>query len=142
MSPVSGRVREPASGAFDVEVAPGASLQAAVERCRPGGAILLRRGTHHTGLVIISREVHVFGRGQATLRVPPTGRCLTLTAAVATLDGLNVRGPPAAPPIPAGTLTAAILIRAGAARLQECDISTSVLAIGVIGGYPVLLNCR
>ena len=143
VSPVSGRVREPASGHFDVEVAPGASLQAAVDRCRPGGAILLRPGMHHVGFVSIAREVHVFGRGEATLQVPRSGRALACTAAAATLDGLSVRGPPEAPPIPAGTCVAAVIIAAGAARLQDCDMRTSVTAVGVISGAdPVLFNCR
>ena len=140
VSPVCGRVHEPASGRFDVEVAPGASLQAAVNRCPAGGSILLRPGTH-AGPVIIAKEVHVFGRGEATLLVPPSGACVHCTAAVATLDGLAVRGPLAAPP--AGTLAVAVVITASSARLQACDISTLVAGVGIfLGANPVLLGCR
>ena len=80
---------------------------------------------------------------EATLQVPPSGKCVLCTAAVATLDGLLVRGPLAAPPNPSGAMIPAIYITAGAARLQECDIST--LTIGVViasGADPVLFGCR
>ena len=39
-------VREPAAGAFDEVVAPGGPIQAAIDRCREGGAILLQPGTY------------------------------------------------------------------------------------------------
>ena len=140
VSPVCGRVHEPASGRFDVEVAPGESLQAAVDRCPRGGAILLRPGTH-TGPVTIAKEVHVFGRGEATLQVPPDGPCIVCTAAVATLDRLLARGPLSSPP--AGKHFVAVHISAGSARLQACDISTLVTGVGItFGADPTLVNCR
>ena len=138
----SGRVREPA-GRFDVEVSPGGeSLQSAVDRCPPGGAILLRPGTH-VGTVTISREVHVFGRGAAVLQVPPSGMGVSCIAPVSTLDGLLVRGP-AAQLDPTGTAGTAVSIAGGAVRLQECDISSgAVLGVKVAGGAdPLLMNCR
>ena len=142
VSPVSGRVREPASGVFAVEVAPGASLQAAVDRCPSGGAILLRPGTHK-GSVIIRKEVHVFGRGEATIRAPPSGKCIGCDVAVVTLDGLKVRGPLSSPCAPNGFTLAAILIFSGSARLQGLDINTRSTAVGVTSGAdPVLFNCR
>ena len=47
-----GHVLEPASGAFDVTVAPGEDVQAAVGRCPPGGCVLLLPGTHDGPLVL------------------------------------------------------------------------------------------
>ena len=48
----SGYVHEPASGAFDVIVAPSENVQAAVERCPPGGCVLLLPGFHAGPLVL------------------------------------------------------------------------------------------
>ena len=142
VSPSCGRVREPASGRFAVVVTPGMSLQASVHRCPVGGAILLRPGTH-AGPVTIAKEVHVFGRGEATMKTPPSGTCIFVSAAVATLDGLLVRGPLVAPSIRDGATSAAIFITAGSARLQECDVSTPVPGVGIVsGGDPRLLRCR
>ena len=65
-----GHVLEPASGAFDVTVAPGEDVQAAIDRCPAGGCVLLLPGTHEGTLVLwacANKEVHVFGRGRATL---------------------------------------------------------------------------
>ena len=80
-----GTVLAPASGAFDVTVAPGHAVQAAVDACPTGGSVLLLPGTHEGPLVLgprqdleedeegplilsADKEVHVFGRGRATLR--------------------------------------------------------------------------
>ena len=58
-------MREPASGAFDVTVAPGEDAQAAVGRCPPKGCVLLLPGTHDGPLAQLPvEEVHVFGRGR------------------------------------------------------------------------------
>ena len=116
---LSGEVLEPANGAFDVTVAPGENVQAAVDRCPPGGCVLLLPGTHEGPLVLgpplkegeegnegggkekasgsggdalsspPDKEVHVFGRGQAVLRTS-AGIVLSSTAATATLDGLAI----------------------------------------------------
>ena len=72
-----GIVRAPASGAFDVTVAPGQAVQAAVDSCPAGGSVLLLPGTHDGPLVLeADKVVHVFGRGSATLRAA-TGSVLT-----------------------------------------------------------------
>ena len=65
-----GGVLEPASGTFDVTVAPGEGVQAAVDRCPAGGSVLLLPGAHAGPLVLPAacKEVHVFGRGRAALR--------------------------------------------------------------------------
>ena len=87
----SGAVLEPANGAFDVTVAPGDGVQAAVDRCPPGGCVLLLPGTHEGPLVLpANKVVHVFGRGLATLR-SAISDVLTSWAASSTVDGLLVR---------------------------------------------------
>ena len=48
----SGAVLEPANGAFDVTVAPGEDVQAALDRCPPGGCVLLLPGVHAGPLVL------------------------------------------------------------------------------------------
>jgi len=54
---------------FDVTVAPGTNVQAAVRACPPGGSVLLLPGTHEGPLRLeADKEVHIFGRGLATLR--------------------------------------------------------------------------
>ena len=66
---LGGFVLAPASGTFDVTVPPGEAVQAAVDRCPPGGCVLLLPGMHDGPLALeASKEVHVFGRGRATLR--------------------------------------------------------------------------
>ena len=87
----SGKVFEPASGSFDVTVAPSEDVQASVDRCPPGGCVLLLPGTHAGPLVLAAdREVHVFGRGLVTLWTS-AGHALVSRAATSTLDGLIVR---------------------------------------------------
>ena len=116
---IGGEVLEPASGAFDVTVAPGENVQAAVDRCPPGGCVLLLPGEHAGPLVLgpprkkrraggrggsgekasgsgsgalpspVDKEVHVFGRGQAVLRTS-AGHVVSSTAAKGTLDGLTI----------------------------------------------------
>ena len=55
--------------AFDVTVAPGRDVQAAVKRCPRGGSVLLLPGVHEGPLDLTAgKTVHVFGRGRAVLR--------------------------------------------------------------------------
>ena len=133
----SGRVLEPASGAFDVTVAPGGDVQAAVTACPPGGCVLLLPGTHTGPLVLAAgKEVHVFGRGRATLRTA-VGVTVTSDAAAATCDGLVIRRE-------AGSGgSCAVWIKGGALRLQACDVtSASSTCVTIHGGDPVLASCR
>ena len=86
-----GLVREPAACTFDVTVPPGANVQAAVDRCPPGGCVLLLPGKHDGPLKLAAdKEVHVFGRGLATLQ-SLTGEVVKSAANKATVDGLIVR---------------------------------------------------
>ena len=155
----NGTVREPASGAFDVTVAPGEGVQASVDACPPGGCVLLLPGTHEGPLVLAAdKVVHVFGRGQATLRagstspVPPltsfpTERAVsgpmapavTCFADEATLDGLVIRQ--VTDVIGGGC---GVSIRGGRLRLHACDISSKQYACVSIEGNadPTVTSCR
>ena len=139
-----GLVREPASGAFDVTVAPGENVQAAVDACSTGGCVLLLPGTHDGPLVLTAgRVVHVFGRGCATLRAA-TGTVVTSEAAEGTLDGLNIRRE-------AGSTSNnysrdCVWIRGGRLRLQACDVTCVakyVTCVVIEGGAdPMLAACK
>ena len=138
-----GAVREPASGAFDVTVAPGQRVQMAVDACPAGGSVLLLPGTHDGPLVLAaSKVVHVFGRGLATLRAA-TGTVVTSEAAEGTLDGLIIRRE-------AGDTSNiyhdCVWINGGRLRLQECDIASAALYVHCIviegGADPVLAACQ
>ena len=90
---VDGTVFEPILGAFDVTVAPGEDVQAAVERCPPGGCVLLLPGSHRGTLTLAESEVHIFGRGEAELFFDQ-GNVLTSTIGIATVVGLRLRREP------------------------------------------------
>ena len=129
---------EPASGTFDVTVAPGEPVQAAVDRCPPGGSVLLQPGMHAGRLVLApDQEVHVFGRGRATLRVAD-GNVLTSSSAVATVDGLILRREAG------GGNRYCVWIRSGRLRLQACDVTcASISCIGIEGGAdPTITACK
>ena len=151
-----GAVLEPASGAFDVTVAPGEDVQAAVDRCPPGGSVLLLPGSHEGPLELgpqeeardaegeeeaveaVDKEVHVFGRGRATLWTAG-GAVVISRATKATLDGLAVR-------CEAGGVCG-LWIPCGGLRLQACDITRHGMpplnaCVSIDGGDPVLASCR
>ena len=131
-------VREPAS--FDEVVAPGlgGTIQAAIDRCREGGAILLQPGTYDLKEAVrIIYEVHVFGRGLARLRAANCDgiRC---HAAVSTLDGLVVERTRGSAEFIGVSLTG------GRARLQN-SVVTGAFELGVAvgrGADPVIVSCR
>ena len=140
----SGTVLEPANGAFDVTVAPGEGVQAAVDRCPRGGCVLLLPGTHEGPLTLrANQEVHVFGRGQATLRTAGED-VLSVDSAIATVDGLTILQEAT------GNIVCAVVVLSGAApRLQNCDVSGRAaysLGIQVVGSRteqndPVIIGC-
>ena len=130
---------EPASGAFNVTVAPGEDVQAAVDACPPGGCVLLLPGTHDGPLaLVVGKVVHVFGRGCAVLRTA-AGEVITSSADAATVDGLIVRREAGGDDNDYG-----VWIRGGRLRLQACDITCASLAcIHIEGGAdPTLVACR
>ena len=139
----SGAVLEPASGAFDVTVPPGVNVQAAVNGCPRGGCVLLLPGIHEGPLELAAdKEVHVFGRGRATLRTTP-GDVISSAAATATIDGLIVRRE--ADDIYVGTHSS-VSISGGRLRLQACSIIVAANAarsgISIEGGAdPLITSC-
>jgi len=134
-----GAVREPASGAFDVTVPPGEPVQAALNRCPPGGSMLLLPG-EHAGPVVLSpsKEVHVFGRGLAVLSTS-TGEVLVSEAVTSTVDGLVIQRKASA-----AMNDYAVWIVRGGLRMQSCDVTSASLAcICVDGGAdPRLTACK
>ena len=133
-----GAVLEPASGTFDVTVAPGEGVQAAVDACPAGGAVLLLPGNHLGPMVLAAdRGVHVFGRGQATLRTG-SGTTVASAAAEASLDGLFIREGPS------GHFTdICVKIERGSLRLQACDISSCGDGINLYNvAKASIINCR
>ena len=135
----AGMVREPAAGAFDEVVAPGGPIQAAIDRCREGGAILLKPGTYEPSeTLVIAREVHVFGRGLARLRILHSFDACLCLAPTATLDGLileRARG--------LGK-SDGVLIHGGHMRLQNTAITGSfTCGISVLHeADPFIVACR
>ena len=134
----SGAVREPASGAFNVTVPPGEDVQAAMNRCPPGGSVLLLPGVHEGPLALPpGKVVHVFGRGLATLWTAD-GNVLTSSAAAATVDGLIVRREAG------GEDDYGVWICGGQLRLQACNITSESLAcVAFSGGAdPIVTHCK
>jgi len=137
-----GLVLAPASGAYDVTVSPGSNVQEAVDACPPGGSVLLLPGTREGPLMLAAdKEVHVFGRGRALLRVA-MGTVLTSEAATSTVDGLIIRRE-------AGNIgdnhRDCVWIKGGQLRMQMCDIvcDSPVPGVAIEGGAdPVLHSCR
>ena len=105
---------------FDIAVAPGVNVQTAIDRCPPGGTVLLLPGTHEGPLVLrADQEVHVFGRGKATLRTSAE-HVIVSASEKATLDGLVVRT--GAHSFGSGHF--GILVTSGKLRVQACDVSS------------------
>ena len=144
----SGAVLEPASGAFDVTVAPGEDVQAAVDACPSRVCVLLLPGTHEGPLQLSLEEVHVFGRGLATLRTS-TDDVLTCWAPKATVDGLIIRQEAVVAAVDEdgdeGNRLGGVFICGGALRLQGRDITsteyTGVLFVGGADTNPVVTGC-
>ena len=127
---------------FDVTVSPSEPLQAAIDRCLEGGSILLLPGAYEGG-VVLSTKVHLFGRGEATLRrAGGEGPVITSTAPTATLDGLVVRlGPHAEGEV--GHF--GILITTGSLLVRHCDVSSksrSNICVRGASASPIILACK
>ena len=126
-------------GAFDVTVAPGEDVQAAINRCPAGGSVMLLPGTHKGPVELAAdKEVHVFGRGQAVL-LRANGTTLTSFATKATIDGLLIR---------CQGNGNAVSIRGGGLRLQASDLACTgwqVPIVFVAGGATsdaTIIGCR
>ena len=133
---------------FDVTVSPRESLQAAIDRCRVGGSILLLPGVYEGG-VILSKEVHLYGRGKALLQGVVANEegeeeeaVITSTAPAATLDGLVVRLRPHAE---AEGGHYGVLITAGSLLVRHCDVSSqsrSNIFVEGSSANPTILGCK
>ena len=137
-----GTVHEPASGAFDVTVPPGANVQAAVDACPAGGSVLLLPGKYDGPLVLqAGKEVHVFGRGRAKLRAAK-GTVVTSESATSTLDGLIIRREGGS----RYNVHDCVWIKGGRLRMQACDVTSSGLNSSCVriegGADPVLALCK
>lgn len=80
----------PASAAVH-EVAPGQSLQAAVEAAAPGDVLRLLSG-EHAGPVVIDRGLSLVGEAGAAVVGPGKGSVISLTAPGVRIEGLIIRG--------------------------------------------------
>ena len=118
-----GTVSEPLSGRFSVICRPeegGEGIQRAIANCEEGGAILLLEGVYHvTRKLLISRSVHIFGRGRVELRgsVSRFQDMIESTSPSATLDRLRIDNQTEAH-------SCTLVIASGHLRLQGCDVLT------------------
>ena len=147
-----GLVLVPASGAFDVTVAPGENVQAAVDACPPGGCVLLLPGAHDGPLVLAAgKVVHVFGRGRALLQTS-TGTLVTSESATSTLDGLIIRREASHNDEEEEEVEEeeeddfSVWIKGGRLHLQACDVTSAALdstCVVIEGGAdPLLVSCK
>ena len=154
LEPAGLRRLPPASGRFYVTVKAGDDLQAAIDDCPPGGAILLDPGIHRgplnltkevtRGGRVLPREVHIYGQGLATLACDGSEEALTSSASVSTVDGLIILKGPHSPDERAAS---AVWIKSGGLRLQDCVVrSKSFVCVAVSGGEdvsdPLIIGCR
>ena len=121
-----GTVLEPASGTYDVEVAPGEPVAGALARCPRGGSVLLLPGDHGFPALRPDDEVHVFGRAAATVRTP-----LECAARTATFEGVRFVSPAD--------------VSAGGVRFQDCAFKVDVIDAGIVvrdGAHPTFIGCH
>ena len=136
-----GSVLEPASGAFDVILAPSDDLQAGINKCPVGGSVLLQPGLYE-GKLRLRREVHVFGRGHAALTTHVGDTVVMSKAPRATLDGVGIRQ--AGGEGGEGGIKSGVWVKRGRMRLQNCDVSSSSGSCILVsdGADPVIAHCR
>lgn len=130
-------VREPSTGLFDVTVTPGMNVQAAVNSCPRGGCVLLLAGMHEGPLVLTAdMNVHIFGRGEATLWYA-TGDVISSNATTSTLDGVIILS---------NSMEydhIGIRIHGGCLRLQFCNVTSKEYECIFIcdGANPSIVAC-
>ena len=124
---------------FDVTVAPGEDVQAAVDGCPRGGSVLLLPGTHEGPLVLAAgKEVRVFGQGEATLYTIGGTPLTSHGGDNVMVDGLILRSE-------VGTSGGyGVLFKGSKMRLQACDSSSMTDACIKImtGSDPVVASCK
>ena len=116
-----------AAGVYDVVVAPGDSLQAALDSCRAGGSILLLGGVH-AGPVLVHKPVRVFGRCAALIASPGVVVCVCIPTGCGAFecDGVAIwRESFVGTPHDAQSFSGALMVAAGShARLVRCDLQS------------------
>ena len=134
--------------AFDVTVAPDEDLRAALDRCPPGGSMLLLPGTHTWPPErLLSEEVHVFGRGQVKLLVVGGRKGSVYFCNKATFDGLVIRHEKGLDSVGHRRCLQTlpyylVFVNRGQPRIQACDLRSS--GYHAIHSYsdPVLSGCK
>ena len=141
VQPKTGFISPPQSGVFDETVEVGESVVQAVRRCRAGGTILLRPGTHllpKDDSLLLATPVHIFGNGRASLECD-SYTVVSSSAPSGTLDGVKVH-------CRSGKLYNGfgILITAGAIRVQRCEVTSDANAsLCVMGSAaPFIVACK
>ena len=122
---------EPLWGHFSAKCSPeggGAGIQAALDACEEGGAVLLEEGVFIvTETIEIRRKVHLIGRGTAELRREEGGAGGTLikctSPETATLDRLRICMLP-------GSSSAIYVYTPGHLQMQQCNISAAAGSVG------------
>ena len=139
VSPASGRVWEPASGRFDVEVALGDNLTVAFNRIKDKGGVttvLIRPGLHAGRMELRGGEgeVHVFGRG-ATIVATDNQPLVTLDLVTATIDNLTLRRPRGAM-LEDESERGCVIVDRASLRLQRCFVECANEGEGVVVRNP------
>ena len=139
-------------------VRPGDDMQAALDRCPTGAAVLLLPGVYGTGATLTLRtDITVFGRGLATIQVNtseveggPAGpfnmpiieslaenaSLCGISAHVNQVDGGEVEYVP-------NTMFNLISAKGGALRVQACTFDEDGCGgIYVAGGHTTLVDCK
>ena len=135
-------------GAFKHMVAPGSSLQAAIDACHPGDSVLLLPGVHR-GPVVCCQPIRLFGRGRAVIagggfvvRILPV-----VEGGHVLLDGIAVRRHDVVGSRRASrNQPGAVLVTPGAnVHFRQCDLSnegSSAVFMQEGGGMLTCEGCR
>lgn len=126
-----------AAPAAEFAVSPGESIQAAIERARPGDTVLVTRGRYQENLRI-ARPLVLKGVDRPTVSGGLKGDTIRVTATDVTIEGLIVTDS-------GGDLTdqnAGIYIQPGAHRavVRDCDVAYSLFGLWIEGANDVLVE--
>ena len=139
-----GEVHEPASGVFDVTVSAvtGESFPDAIARCPRGGCVLLLPGEHGSlyTVYVVNNDVHVFGRGRATVNAHVNVRCCNATFTGTTFtQTVILYGPNYSGVLGAGVFVDAVVGTELGARISHCAFHHMVAWCD--GANPTIDQC-
>ncbi|WP_200889928.1 nitrous oxide reductase family maturation protein NosD [Lysobacter sp. A03] len=120
-------VSAPLASAAELQVQPGASLQAVIDAATPGDTIRLAAG-RYDGPLLIERKLALLGEPGAVLTGPGKGSVVTVTAPDVQIRGIEITG--SGLDVPA--MDSAILVRESAPR---ADIRDNHLVDNLFGVY-------